>query len=112
MKFENPYSANLPSDYIPDGVNATDLANKRKSTVYFPEKVVARLTRCRPQIGTFQTTIAILVKKLIEQLDANQLNTYDRERYEQAVANATIRLGGDGGTVAISNNKPRRKSVG
>jgi hypothetical protein len=50
----------------------------------------AFLSSVRPQKGTLQITLAILVKKLIELIKTNGIRDYDPERFERLVAGVTL----------------------
>lgn len=78
--FKNPYEGIPPADI-------------HRTTIEIDRHAHSDLHRCRSRKGTLQTTLNILLNKLTEQLKKHGLTEYDPERYEYAVANATLTLG-------------------
>lgn len=103
--FKNPYEGIPPADV-------------HRTTIEIDRHAHSDLHRCRSRKGTLQTTLNILLSKLTEQLKKHGLTEYDPERYEYAVANATLTLGvhdshnsGVRGTVADSSPETSHRDV-
>ena len=80
LTFDNPYESTPPAELL-------------RTTIEIDRKAHGRLYRCRSKKGTLQTTLNILLDRLIQQLDKHGINEYDPERYEHAVSNLSINLG-------------------
>jgi NH3-dependent NAD+ synthetase len=77
MKFENQFALVPPADRL-------------RTTVEIPLRVDARIKAIEPKTGVLQTTISILVTKLIDEL--NKSNIQPGERYDYQYALAECRL--------------------
>ncbi len=78
--FSNPYDSVPPTE-------------RTRSTLVLPNQVLARIRQVHPKGGIIQTTISILIEKLIYELDRANITDYDPGRYESAVLGARIVLG-------------------
>ena len=78
--FESPYKDFAPSEIAHTSIN-------------FPAKPKAFLNSITGKHGSFQTTVHILLSKLIDQLHEHGITSYDPERYERAVAECHLKLG-------------------
>jgi hypothetical protein len=88
--FKNPY----------DGMANDDLL---RTTILVSRKAHGELFQVRPQTGTLQTTINILIDKFTNELKRNGITSYEPELYERACADCTIILGG---TVGVPTSGP------
>ena len=80
MTFTNPYLS------VPD----TDCT---RTTILIPFAVSARMKRYEPKTGVRQTTISILLEKLLHELESNSnIQPGDRYGYQAAVADCSIVL--------------------
>lgn len=93
--FPDPY-ATLPPDF------------QHRTSIVVDKRVWAAINTCRGHRGTLQTTINVLLNKLHEQLIANDLTSYDPRRYEHAVLDARISLGGTCGSTEPNGGKLAR----
>lgn len=83
-KFENPW------------VNAEKHGDCHKLNAIVPSSVFLALKSIRLEHGTIQTTVNILIEKLLAELKERNITTYgDRERFEDFVANCSILAEGD-----------------
>lgn len=78
MKFTNPYR-DLPSE------------QKTRTTIDVADSDLAALQSIRPGTG-MQTTIAILLVKLVAALKEHGYNEFNPDGYEDAIGNARIIL--------------------
>jgi hypothetical protein len=79
MKFENQFIA-VPA------------ADRLRTTVEMPFAIDAKIKALEPKTGVLQTTISILVTKLINELAASTIKPGERYEYQDAIANLTLRL--------------------
>ena len=82
MQYENPYLNTPPSEH-------------HRTTFVIPKRRMATLLSIHPKEGVLQTTAAILMEKLFNELERIKLTSYDQSRFEHAVANAVLRLEDD-----------------
>ena len=104
LPFLNPWCS-LPKDQIHR--NSLEVAKE------YNEKI---LQIC-PKTGVIRTTINLLLKKLVDELERSNITSYAPDDYAFAVANCTITLGGatpEHGVPRGTNAKPasRRKRAG
>jgi hypothetical protein len=90
--FKNPCETVEPGD------------DYHRTTFVTTKKVQHRIDGYRLRKGTLQTTANILIDKLLNELRRSNLSEYDPDRYEVAVANATVRLPDDYYTGSTSPN--------
>jgi hypothetical protein len=79
-QFTNPYAS------IPEG-------ERLKTTIIIGGRDKSFLAALHPEQGVMQTTVALLVTKLIATLKEHGINEYDPVTYAAAVSGATITLG-------------------
>lgn len=87
-QFLNPY----------EHISADDMLHR--TTIQFSKRAYERIRRVKPQAGVLQTTINILLSKLINELDKRPdlSDSYNPDAYDFAVANCSITLGGSAGS--------------
>jgi len=81
MKFIDPY-VNLNPD------------QRHRTTIDISGEVKGKISAIRPQRGTLQTTLNILLDKLTHELTNAGITEYNPALYEQAVADSAVVLGG------------------
>jgi len=79
MEFKNPY-LDLPSEQI------------QRTTLEIPFTEVSKLKAYEPRTGVLQTTLSIILKKVINELERAKLEPGDRYGYHAAITNARIVL--------------------
>lgn len=94
MKFENPYE-NMPAE------------ERVRTTIDVSSKTHAFVLGLRGRKGTLQTTINLLLEKLLTTLIEHGITSFDPHEYEHAVANARIVFPTRDGNAASGNQKPR-----
>lgn len=82
IPFTNPY-AEIPPNRV------------HRTSINIDKNVWSYLHTVHGKSGTLQTTINILLSKLHERLLANNVTSFDPDRVEFAIANASIVLPGD-----------------
>lgn len=87
-KFANPYES-LPYE------------DKVRTTIDVAQRTHGFVLGCRGRVGTLQTSINILLEKLVTALTEHGITSFDPDAYEHAVANCTIVLPGRG-TLAVA----------
>jgi hypothetical protein len=72
-----------------------------------PQRIFQRIKQCRLSQGTMQTTINLLLQKLIVELDKRNItDCTDEKAYEELVVNCTMYVPDE------HPSKPRAKNVG
>lgn len=86
-KAKNPNGFNDPYEDI-------DKWHRTRTTIDVSDEAISAIRSVYPKKGVVQTTINLLIEKLKDELTRCQLKSYDPERYEIAIAQCEIRLGG------------------
>ncbi len=98
ITFENPY-INVPP------------AERTRTTIDIANMDLSKLKRVHP--GTIvQTTINILIRKLVDELERNGITEYAPDEYELAVANCSIALGGKHAVLTSAESTPTNADTG
>jgi hypothetical protein len=85
-EYKNPY------------INCAETEESRKLTAVIPRSVYAFIKGIRPEDGTVQTTLNLLIEHLIYALKQRNITAYtDRKQFEFFVANCVFILPGEPG---------------
>lgn len=87
-----------------------------RTTIELPRKTESTIKKYESKTGVLQTTVSILVTKLTDELTKSNLSDGERDRYQHAVASATLTFPdeyynkpNDGKRVAVAKPAARSK---
>jgi hypothetical protein len=85
---------NEPTKTFENPVLVVDEVDRTRTTLVLDNKIKAAIERVHTKHGVINTTINIILQKLVHELERHNITSYDPGTYERAIIDCSVILGG------------------